>query len=83
MLQWTCTTCHKSNNINCSPTLFPLLFDRETDKSKFANTDNFIHCEEIIQKAEYLIVTNYRLMYVQRNDMFGIWTVSSQVTRSS
>ncbi|KAH8253644.1 hypothetical protein KR032_006328 [Drosophila birchii] len=47
---------------------------KETDKGKFANTDNFIHCEEIIQKSEYMIVTNYRLLYVQRNDMFGIWT---------
>ncbi|XP_052841610.1 intermembrane lipid transfer protein Vps13 [Drosophila gunungcola] len=47
---------------------------KETDKGKFATTDNFIHCEEIIQKSEYLVVTNYRLMYVQRNEMFGIWT---------
>ncbi|XP_016940577.3 intermembrane lipid transfer protein Vps13 [Drosophila suzukii] len=47
---------------------------KETDKGKFATTDNFIHCEEIIQKSEYLVVTNYRLMYVQRNEMFGVWT---------
>ncbi|XP_017018537.1 intermembrane lipid transfer protein Vps13 [Drosophila kikkawai] len=47
---------------------------KETDKSKFATTDSFIHCEEIIQKSEYIIVTNYRLLYVQRNEMFGIWT---------
>ncbi|KAH8237095.1 hypothetical protein KR038_004232 [Drosophila bunnanda] len=47
---------------------------KEVDKGKFATTDNFIHCEEIIQKSEYMIVTNYRLLYVQRNDMFGIWT---------
>jgi len=54
---------------------YPILC-RETDKGKFATTDNFIHCEEIIQKSEYLVVTNYRLMYVQRNEMFGVWTVS-------
>ncbi|XP_017078120.1 vacuolar protein sorting-associated protein 13 [Drosophila eugracilis] len=47
---------------------------KETDKGKFATTDNFVHCEEIIQKSEYLVVTNYRLMYVQRNEMFGVWT---------
>ncbi|KMY92020.1 vacuolar protein sorting-associated protein 13 [Drosophila simulans] len=47
---------------------------KETDKGKFATTDNFIHCEEIIQKSEYLVVTNYRVMYVQRNEMFGVWT---------
>ncbi|XP_017049520.1 vacuolar protein sorting-associated protein 13 [Drosophila ficusphila] len=47
---------------------------KETDKGKFATTDNFIHCEEIIQKSEYLVITNYRVMYVQRNEMFGIWT---------
>ncbi|KAH8275295.1 hypothetical protein KR026_004712 [Drosophila bipectinata] len=47
---------------------------KETDKGKFSNTDSFLHCEEIIPKNEYMIVTNYRLLYVQRNEMFGIWT---------
>uniref|UniRef100_A0A6P4FUH3 Vacuolar protein sorting-associated protein 13A-like n=1 Tax=Drosophila rhopaloa TaxID=1041015 RepID=A0A6P4FUH3_DRORH len=47
---------------------------KETDKGKFATTDDFVFCEEIIQKSEYLVVTNYRLLYVQRNEMFGIWT---------
>ncbi|EDW02215.1 vacuolar protein sorting-associated protein 13 [Drosophila grimshawi] len=46
---------------------------KELDKGKFASTDSFLHCEEIVQKAEYLIVTNHRLLYAQRNDMFGIW----------
>ncbi|XP_026840774.1 vacuolar protein sorting-associated protein 13 [Drosophila persimilis] len=47
---------------------------KELDKGKYASTDSFVHCEEIIQKAEYLLVTNYRLVYIQRNEMFGIWT---------
>ncbi|EDW71988.1 uncharacterized protein Dwil_GK10679 [Drosophila willistoni] len=47
---------------------------KELDKGKYSSTDNFIHCEEIIQKSEYLLVTNHRLLYIQRNEMFGIWT---------
>ncbi|KAM8714231.1 hypothetical protein ACLKA7_014379 [Drosophila subpalustris] len=46
---------------------------KELDKGKFASTDSFVHCEEIVQKHEYLLVTNYRLIYTQRNDMFGVW----------
>ncbi|XP_062132408.1 intermembrane lipid transfer protein Vps13 isoform X1 [Drosophila sulfurigaster albostrigata] len=46
---------------------------KELDKGKFATTDSFIHCEEIVQKKEYLLVTNYRLIYTQRNEMFGVW----------
>ncbi|XP_030388188.1 vacuolar protein sorting-associated protein 13 [Scaptodrosophila lebanonensis] len=47
---------------------------KELDKGKYATTDSFVCCEEIVQKAEYFLVTNYRVLYVQRNDMFGIWT---------
>ncbi|KAH8307603.1 hypothetical protein KR044_004766 [Drosophila immigrans] len=47
---------------------------KELDKGKFATTDSFIHCEEIVQKKEYLVVTNYRLIYGQRNEMFGVWS---------
>lgn len=51
-------------------------FGREVDKGKYAETDNFVHCEEIVRRAEYLLVTNHRLIYAQRNDMFGVWNVS-------
>ncbi|XP_030555732.1 vacuolar protein sorting-associated protein 13 [Drosophila novamexicana] len=46
---------------------------KELDKGKYASTDTFIHCEEIVQKLEYLIITNHRMLYTQRNDMFGVW----------
>ncbi|XP_017837309.1 vacuolar protein sorting-associated protein 13 isoform X2 [Drosophila busckii] len=47
---------------------------KELDKGKYGCTDSFVHVEEIIQKSEFLLVTNYRLIYVQRNEMFGVWT---------
>ncbi|XP_017019677.1 intermembrane lipid transfer protein Vps13-like [Drosophila kikkawai] len=46
----------------------------EADKSIYADTDSFIHCEEILKKFEYMIVSDNRLLYVQRNEMFNIWT---------
>ncbi|TMW41534.1 hypothetical protein DOY81_013385 [Sarcophaga bullata] len=48
---------------------------KEIDKGKYANTDNFVHCEEIVRKHEYVVVSNYRIIYVSRNDMFGSWSV--------
>lgn len=54
-----------------------LLLGREVDKGKYAETDHFIHCEEIVSKTEFLIITNHRLLYVQRNEMFGVWNVSA------
>lgn len=56
------------NRISC--------FGREVDKGKYAETDNFVHCEEIVRRAEYLLITNHRMIYAQRNDMFGVWNVS-------
>ncbi|TDG48268.1 hypothetical protein AWZ03_005223 [Drosophila navojoa] len=46
---------------------------KEVDKGKYAETDNFVHCEEIVRRSEYLIITNHRMIYAQRNDMFGVW----------
>ncbi|XP_023292594.2 vacuolar protein sorting-associated protein 13 [Lucilia cuprina] len=48
---------------------------KEIDKGKYASTDNFVHCEEIITKQEYVVVSNHRIIYVTRNDMFGSWSV--------
>lgn len=52
---------------------------REIDKGKYASTDNFVHCEEIITKQEYVVVSNHRIIYVTRNDMFGSWSVSREI----
>ncbi|XP_058986884.1 intermembrane lipid transfer protein Vps13 [Musca domestica] len=48
---------------------------KEIEKGKYASTDSFVHCEEIVAKQEFVVVSNHRIIYATRNDMFGTWGV--------
>lgn len=45
---------------------------RDADKGKFATSDEFAYAETILEK-EVLLVTNHRIIYVVKSDMFGGW----------
>lgn len=45
---------------------------RDVDKGKFASSDEFAYAEFLFEK-EVLLVTNHRLIYVTKNDLFGGW----------
>ena len=45
---------------------------RDADKGKFATSDEFAYAEMILDK-EVLLVTNHRIIYVTRSDLFGGW----------
>lgn len=45
---------------------------RDADKGKFASSDEFAYAEMILDK-EVLLVTNHRLIYVVKSDLFGGW----------
>lgn len=45
---------------------------REVDKGKYLSSDEFVYAESILEK-EMLLVTNHRILYVVKNDMFGGW----------
>lgn len=48
---------------------------KEIEKGKYASTDAFAHCEEVIAKQEVLLVSNHRVIYATKNDLFGTWTI--------
>ncbi|XP_055373962.1 intermembrane lipid transfer protein Vps13 [Condylostylus longicornis] len=48
---------------------------KEIDKGKYAHTDEFKHCEEVQKSGELVIVTNHRVMYATKNDLFGTWSI--------
>lgn len=48
---------------------------RDLEKGKFATTDSFVYYDEIAEKNEYVLVTNYRIIYASRNETFGSYTV--------
>lgn len=48
---------------------------REIEKGKFATSDVFAHYEVIIEKREVLLLSDHRIMYCERNDLFGGWQV--------
>ncbi|XP_039957880.1 vacuolar protein sorting-associated protein 13 [Bactrocera tryoni] len=48
---------------------------REIEKGKYAATDVFIHCEELVPKHEYFVVSNHRIIHATKNDLFGTYTV--------
>lgn len=50
---------------------------REIEKGKYATSDVFAHYEVIIEKREVLLLSDHRLMYCERNDLFGGWQVKS------
>jgi vacuolar protein sorting-associated protein 13A/C len=45
---------------------------RDTDKGKFATSDEFAYSEPIVDK-EVLLVTDHRILYVVKSDLFGGW----------
>lgn len=49
---------------------------REIEKGKYATSDVFAHYEVIIEKREVLLLSDHRLMYCERNELFGGWQVS-------
>lgn len=44
----------------------------DADKGKFATSDEFAYAEMILDK-EVLLVTNHRIIYVVKSDLFGGW----------
>lgn len=48
---------------------------REIDKGKYSNTDNFVHFEVIIEKREVVLLTDQRILYLMKNDLFGGWQI--------
>lgn len=56
--------------------MLEILFHRELDKGKYQLSDNFEYFEEIVPKRDIVILTNYRIIYAVKNDMFGGWQVS-------
>lgn len=48
---------------------------REIEKGKYANSDSFAHYEVIIEKRDVLLLSDHRLMYCVKNDIFGGWQV--------
>ncbi|XP_037949404.1 vacuolar protein sorting-associated protein 13 [Teleopsis dalmanni] len=51
---------------------------REIEKGKYATTDTYVHREVIIRKKENLIISNHRVIYITKNDLFGHWVVNWQ-----
>ncbi|XP_036331860.1 vacuolar protein sorting-associated protein 13 [Rhagoletis pomonella] len=48
---------------------------KEIEKGKYAGTDVFIHCEEVVPKHEFLVVSNHRVIHATKNDLFGTYSV--------
>uniref|UniRef100_A0A1A9WMW5 Vacuolar protein sorting-associated protein 13 n=1 Tax=Glossina brevipalpis TaxID=37001 RepID=A0A1A9WMW5_9MUSC len=48
---------------------------REIEKGRYLKTDVFVASEEVVPGREFLVITNHRLLYVSRNDVFGTWPV--------
>lgn len=51
---------------------------KELDKGKFISSDKFSYFEIIIENKDVLILTNYRVIYVIKNDLFGGWQVRTE-----
>lgn len=41
------------------------------------SSDTFAHYEVIIEKREVLLLSDHRILYCERNDLFGGWQVRS------
>lgn len=48
---------------------------RDIDKGKYSTTDTFSHLEIIIEKREVILLTDHRILYLMKNDLFGGWQV--------
>lgn len=58
-----------------------ILFNREIDKGKYVSSDTFAHYEVIIEKREVLLLSDHRILYCERNDLFGGWQVCNRFTK--
>ncbi|XP_055686925.1 intermembrane lipid transfer protein Vps13 isoform X2 [Lutzomyia longipalpis] len=48
---------------------------KEIDKGKYADTDTFVHSETIIEHKDVFVVSDQRVLYCIRNDLFGGWQI--------
>ncbi|XP_055701182.1 intermembrane lipid transfer protein Vps13 isoform X2 [Phlebotomus papatasi] len=48
---------------------------KEIDKGKYADTDIFVHSETIIEHRDVFVVSDQRVLYCVRNDLFGGWQI--------
>lgn len=48
---------------------------KEVDKGKYVSSDQFSYFEIIIEGKDVLILTNHRIIYAVKNDLFGGWQV--------
>lgn len=51
---------------------------REIEKGKYARSDVFANFEVIVEKREVLLLSDHRVIYCEKNDLFGGWQVSYQ-----
>lgn len=51
---------------------------REIEKGKYANSDVFTHYEVIIEKREVLLLSDHRVIYCEKNDLFGGWQARNE-----
>lgn len=49
----------------------------ELGKGKYATTDIYVYHRVIVEKKEIILLTDKRLAYIEHNDLFGGWQVSS------
>ncbi len=57
---------------------FQIVFiSREIEKGKYSNSDTFAHYEVIIEKRDVLLLSDHRIMYCVKNDIFGGWQVKT------
>lgn len=52
------------------------MLHREIEKGKYAESDTFAHFDVIIEKRNVLLLTDHRVLYCEKNDLFGGWQVS-------
>ncbi|XP_035787835.1 vacuolar protein sorting-associated protein 13-like [Anopheles albimanus] len=48
-------------------------FLREIDKGKFWDTDTYAYYEMIIENKDVVVLTDNRIIYASKSDMFGGW----------
>lgn len=52
-----------------------VLRNREIDKGKFAATDAYAYYEVIIDNKDVVVLTDSRIIYATKSEMFGGWQV--------
>lgn len=54
---------------------------REIEKGKYANSDIFAHYEVVVEKRDVLLLSDQRVLYCVKNDLFGGWQVSNKTLK--